>query len=928
MSEEKKQKKEVEKQKRKQARKGFIDNFAPSVLKEIITGKKDLQGESEYIQQFYASREYVMKPKLAKYSKKELRIFIALGMILLNMLILCIRYFYAFFHLRTTIITNNLLYLLTATILPFVAWVIATNENFWAFHKRKRQFFAICAVNSLLVLCQPFYTLIAKLAVFAINKIPINPLLTQRMVNFLGNIIIITLFALFIHIVFLQFEPLLLSENLKRDIEQFKLQYVKDDRENREYKYDNKTFKNLETGKTIVIKENDRFVQGEINGASGTGKTSTVFENGIRDDLDQKVKNRDKRQEELLRMIENKEAIIKGPLKEFTESAIIAVGKNEKELKKNKEKIDKIRKKYPDCGMTIVAPNASMAEHVIRMCEARDVKVNMLDPMHDFEQYGNVIPAAINPFYIPLGLPEQERAIRISEAATVFSDVLIATNQMAGDADTYFTDIALSVSSNISSIVMLAKNINGEQASIDDVQECISNFENLRPYVAIVEKTFNISVEASQTGSSGTKLDADSVRLASKNATYTQRAAAKRNPYYHQILFIKQELLGAGAEDMFSQSRGLRNLINKILADQRIKKKLSAEDDVRIDFDRILANNEITLVNTAIELGQNISTSFGLFFLLLHRASVLRRPEETRTPHFLWVDECAQYVHPFFDDVIALYRQYRVAAMLTLQTLTQLEKRSSTAYLKNVFLGAGTHVVFGRLAPEEMKLYSAMSGLKHEITEQKSTTENSVFASNPTYTEGSRTTKERVTMLEGADMRILGFLELTIFTINSGRVLPGQLARVFFIGNDAFEKQPSPIDFWEKIAPEAFKWNKEEEQQEKPENKNQSTDTEKEDTADKNIKIKTVPYKDTIPDDVTKEQVMTQYVPKQEQIEEEEDSELSLQELYRSLMGYTGSENKKPVNTEHTDDQGENDYDEEEFDYAAASRQYNSSRRE
>lgn len=272
---------------------------------------------------------------------------------------------------------------------------------------------------------------------------------------------------------------------------------------------------------------------------------------------------------------------------------------------------------------------------------------------------------------------------------------------------------------------------------------------------------------------------------------------------------------------------------------------------------------EITIVSTSIELGQNISTSFGLFFLLLHRTSVLRRPKEMRTPHFLWIDECAQYVHPFFDDVIALYRQYRVAAVLTLQTLTQLEKHNATAYLKNVFLGAGTHIVFGRLATEEMKLYSEMAGITRELQEQKTQTSNSVLASNPNYSESVRVTPTITNNMEGADMRILDFLELTIFTVDNGRVLPGQFGRVFFIGSDAYDTQKTKVFLWEKAVPEAFRENvdiTEEAEEQQP-----------------------IEFEDEILSDA-QEQLLIKAVPKEEYLEENEKDDMSLNELYQILL--------------------------------------------
>lgn len=760
---------------------GFLNTRFLNTIKDSFLNHKNLTETNERFQEIYQFEEKEGS-KHSKYSKKEKLAFATLGLLIVNILVLIISYGYTFINLKSIALSNSLLYLLGASITPFIVWAISTNENFWAFHQRKRMFFYLCFVNMVLVLLQPVYSVIRRLILSGILLIKPDELLTVKMLMLLAYIGILGIMGGICIVLYSQLETLLTSKQLKRQIELFKLSHVLDEREDREYKYDIGTIKNLETGAPIIIKERDRMNQMEINGASGTGKTTSIFIPVIEKDADQKVKNREKRQEELLKLIQSGRATIKGPLKEFKESAIVAIGKTEAEKERNNKALAKIRKKYADCGMTILAPNAALATEIIKIMRARGIKVNVLDPVGNYSTYDNVKTVGLNPFYVPLGLSEQERVIYISQAATVFAEVLIATNQMNGAAsNVYFTDISLSVSSNIASVVMLARNIKGKQAYIDDIQSCISNFENIRTYITEIEGYYGISVLKP-----GSNKD------------------AMKNPYYQQLLFVSQELLGAGSKEMFNQARGLRNLINKVLQDTRIKTKLSEKDEGRIDFDHILSDNEITVVNTAIELGKSSSTAFGLFFILLHKVSVLRRPMETRTPHFLWIDEASQYMHPCYEDMISLYRQYGVAVAITLQSLTQTEKSSETAYLKNVFLGAGTHIVFGRLSAEEMKLYSEMGGIIRENVEQRSYTTSSILTKDPGYTESVRNTPSVTNVLEGSDLRLLDFQELTIFTIDNGRVLPGQLGRVFFIKDEAYDKRNFRTILWEKVVPEAF----------------------------------------------------------------------------------------------------------------------------
>ena len=743
------------------------------------------------------------------YTTAELASFAMVALTIINSAVLTGRYAAAFFGLQDRVIVKNLILAVITALLPFLAWARATDENFWAYHRRKRVFFGLALVHAALCLLQPLYSVIWSFIVpFIIRNVQVNAAMTRRMVVLLAYLAEGALLSGAVILLYRVVEPILKSKMTWRSIEIFKLRHVMDSRKNAENRYDFTALTDLETGKRDTIKEHDRYLQAEINGASGTGKTSSIFLNGIWGDLNVKFKNREARREEYARMISEGKATIQGPLSEFEESAVIAIGKNEKELRKNEKELRDVKEKYPDCGITVVAPNSDLNVAILKMAEARGFKVNVLDPVNSYDSWSCAREMSINPFYLPPGLEtvnfdkDNELVIRISQAASAFADVLIATNQMGGASDVYFTDISLSVSSNVAAVVMLGRYLKNQQTYIDDVHECISDFGNLAPYVETIESTYNIKVLV------------DDPRAKGENASASQNGKTtagkvdektRKNPYYQQLLFVKQELLGPGREQMFSQARGLRNLITKILQDPRIKRKLSATGDARLDFDRILSNNEITVVSTAVELGQSISTSFGIFFLLLHRTSVLRRPKATRTPHFLWVDECAQYIHHLFSDVIALYRQYCVAAVLTLQTLTQLEKYKETAYLKNVFLGAGTHIVFGRVAVEEMELYGKMAGQIREDVEQVSSTSNDVLASNPTYTESTRKTPTITNVMEGSDLRHLDFQELTLFTVDGGRVLYGRHARVFFLPDEAYdEMKQKPFD-WKGMVPEAFR---------------------------------------------------------------------------------------------------------------------------
>ena len=740
----------------------------------------------------------------AKYFEKEYWIIISSYCIIFHVFLIIIRYIICYVNLHKVIINNSIIYIVIATIAPYIIWTLCTDTVFWQYHNRKRYLFKIVLLNSILTLMQPIYTYIRNSTIEKLITIQLNKLLTKGMVLLLVYALILLEMSLILILLYKTIWTTLNNEVVQRRIALFKISHIVDTRVNKESKYDLDIIKDLETGVNIKIKENDRYVHILVNGSSGTGKTSSVFQPSILCDMRVKVRNSELRQEAYHQMVTSGQACYydKGP--EFDEKMIQAISNSENDLSDIKKRIIEIKNIYPDCGMTIIAPNASLIEDIIRLGAAHGLCVNVIDPVNRYDMYSYSLMVGMNPFFVSFDLPEEERVIQISNAANVFADVLIATNQMGGESDVYFTDIALSVSMNIATAIMLAKNIRHEQADILDVQECINNFNKLNEYVSEIELHYNIKVDT-PTPMTKAKLVQQITADSLNSREYGKgegliRNRARQNPYYQQLLFIKQELLGPGAEKMYDQARGLRNLINKLLLDPRIKSLLAAKDEVRLNFDEILSHNRITVVNTAIELGAAISTAFGLFFILTHKVSVLRRKKDTRTPHFLWIDEASQYMHPCYEDMIALYRQYRVAVVLAVQSSTQTEKNKATAYLKNVIMGAGTHIVFGRLAPDEMELYSKMAGINRQDVAQKSVTETSLLSSNPSYSTQERYTPTLVNNLEGSDIRLLDFQEISLFTIDNGRVLPGRLGKVFFLKDDAFSPVPIKRFDWESIA--------------------------------------------------------------------------------------------------------------------------------
>ena len=94
-----------------------------------------------------------------------------------------------------------------------------------------------------------------------------------------------------------------------------------------------------------------------------------------------------------------------------------------------------------------------------------------------------------------------------------------------------------------------------------------------------------------------------------------------------------------------------------------------------INYEKILENGEVVFLCTRRgDLGANVHKTFGMFFILFMQNAILRRPgnENTRIPHFLYIDEFPEFISKVTEPIFTLYRKYKVGTTISSQTLAQL----------------------------------------------------------------------------------------------------------------------------------------------------------------------------------------------------------------------------------------------------------------
>ena len=734
----------------------------------------------------------------ASLNKREILLFIWNGMVLFHTAILSVRYVYCWYYLQEYIVSNNAIYICLSIVAPIIIWIFSTTTDYWNFHNRKVFTATLVITNALLTVLQPIHTLLWKLIIVRVFQIQPNEVLTQSMILLLGRILMLVPTIIIGIIVGVNIYAPILSEKGIIWLTTFKLKNYVDTRENKENLYDMAVVKNLKTGQDIVVKENDRFTHVVVNGVSGTGKTSSTLIVSIYNDLVKKVANRNKRQRALAKMVIDGKAEVRLPLPKDPFEDPIVVPK-----KKYKKEYLEIIKKYPDCGITVMAPNCSLTDDIVAICEALNITPSVIDPMPDPEtNRAKKYITGMNPFFVSDKLEEVDRAAQIYEKATAFADTMQAIYDVAGTQDAYFAGINQAVSTNICVVCMLGVPlVEKRTCNINDVQRCMNDFSALKVYVSAIEDAYF----------KGKHVKVNEITKKGRNAvTIKDESEADRtdeendynpadNNYYQTIFFVKQELCGEGQEKMFDQARGLRNMINNFLANPRVKALLTMDN--YIDYDWYLKRGKVTVVNTALEISSSTSAAFGSFFMLNFKQAVFRRPKRNRTNHFWYIDEFPVYISKETEAMFTLFRQYRVSMMVAIQTFDQFNKTANTRYLQGTVMGCATHVVFGRLSPTDMKIYQEKAGMVEYEMEQSTTSRNaSILTADERATESVRVTTARKNLMEGHDMSQRDFQEVTYFTVDNGKPMEPVFGKVAFLSKNAFTKRKLQRINWKNLV--------------------------------------------------------------------------------------------------------------------------------
>lgn len=656
---------------------------------------------------------------------------------------------YSLYRIDYSLLPCSAFYRLCAFVIPIILWLFSTAFDFFNFHYIKTLTYAATAYSEALILITIVFELLSRLLLPGIMSIKTDAIFTKQMVPFLARITTELPLLPFMLLLVKGFTKPILSPQSRKALLSFKITHLPEKKSaDNEFEYSLSIAKDIKTGRSITVSEKDRFLHTLVDGTSGTGKTSSTILPAIKDDLDMRCRAEQAQMSRMLELARENKFIYAGDglnfsLYDFTPADLSESG----DAKETYRILDTLRLEYPVCGITVLAPEDSLTDDVCKLCEARGIPYNRIDATLDENGMRKNRWTGMNPFFLSDKLSGDERHQAIVKKAVVFSDVMQVITDLKGKADSYFTGLNRQMLANLAILVMnTVPLLQNRQATPEDLQLLINNFDLLPPYVSKLEQ-----------------LDREHHR------------------YTFILQYIREDLLGKGRTKMEDQSRGTRNIINEFLLMPGSKEVYCAQTS--IDFDRILLNGEITVCNYDLASGDSNAVAFGLFFLLSFNNAVLSRPgtEATRTPHFFYIDELPVLIHSSLEKNFSLFRKFRVAMFCAIQTLDQFEKNDITKYLKGVILGCAHILIFGRSSLSDMEVFSAMAGIHDEIDEQSTVSETALSADSPTLSYSSRETMTQKNIVEEIDIRMRDFQEITFFTTQNGRPLPPYHAKVDFL---------------------------------------------------------------------------------------------------------------------------------------------------
>lgn len=415
-----------------------------------------------------------------------------------------------------------------------------------------------------------------------------------------------------------------------------------------------------ESGKTITIPEASRYQSLLVCGGSGSGKTALVYEPLIARDIERKFFYRETAKEMGFTALKTKIATINAPYdneyinKNFSLSMLSPV--------QGKENIFKAYLKdnilsgsgsdiiYKNLGLTVMSPDYELLDHMSSVCRNFEINYNIIDP-------SNSASLGLNPFVYD---DPSKIAITISSALKA-----MYVNSHNNSEDAYREDISIQAIENVAILLkeMYPRMNEGALPNMEDLLKMLTNFE-------LIEKMCEILAHNEELK------EKYAIQLAYFKKNFYSNAPGKETTERYIYSAVSQL-------DTLLRIPGVKNIL--------------CNRHQNINFDKALLNGDVTFICTRRgDLGSTAHKAFGLFFLISMQNAVLRRPgnENSRIPHFLYIDEFPDFICKATEAIFTMYRKYKIATTISIQSLSQLDTPELKQNYRSLILSNCANKVF------------------------------------------------------------------------------------------------------------------------------------------------------------------------------------------------------------------------------------------
>ena len=324
-------------------------------------------------------------------------------------------------------------------------------------------------------------------------------------------------------------------------------------------------------------------------------------------------------------------------------------------------------------GVTVIEPKNDLAEKVYAMAKYYEKEAIFFNPTHPDCPY-------FNPLY-------GEEDDVIENMATTFKMLNL-------DSPQYFQDMNENL---IRNSLKVLKRLKGNNATLIDLSNLM----------------FNSNGEGKTMINLFARLKTDTIEMSKENA---EIASWFSNEYFNE------------RSKVYENSSGVRSQVAKITSNVHLRRVLNppnGENDV--NFEKILEEGRILTISTAQGELRDLGKFLGYFIILNFQSAVFKRPgnENTRKPHYLYIDEFQSYSNPGFADMLTQGRSYKVASHLATQNRALMAMgggRDGQNFVQLVSTNARNLILFPGSNALDAEYYTKEFGetLKDKVTKGES----------------------------------------------------------------------------------------------------------------------------------------------------------------------------------------------------------------